>query len=350
MTGIREVAQHLNLAISTVSRALNDRPGVSAETKQRVFEVAELLGYRPNQSGRSLRQGMTGHVAFLLPTTSDMLLEGTTFVAVLDGLRLFLAEHGLNLLVFLYGSEGDELSEVRNVVERRLADGVILSGTNQIDRRIEYLAKSGLPFVCFGRSQSGGEHAWVDFDVEAVARTAVERFSSRGHRRVAVAVPHPERNFGRLFEAAFQQLGHEAGLQIDEALLMHGRGGEEGGAELADRLLAMQDRPSGVILLDHKMAMGLYGRTRDSDLRPGRELAVVGFLETAASRYLEPRLTAFSVDLHGIGRQLGEALLAQMHSVQESSSRQLIQELWPMELVEGDSDPAYSGDIPSPER
>src|SRR3954451_25121041 len=91
LSSIRELARHLNVSIGTVSRALNGRSDVSAETRRRVLEAARKLNYAPNQSGRSLRQGTTNMIAFLLETAKGMPLADTIFMTVLDGLRTALA-------------------------------------------------------------------------------------------------------------------------------------------------------------------------------------------------------------------------------------------------------------------
>src|SRR5207249_4219478 len=86
LSSIRDLARHLNISIGTVSRALNGRADVNAETRRRVLEAARSLNYAPNQSGRSLRQGTTNMVAFILETSRKMPLADTIFMSVLDGM------------------------------------------------------------------------------------------------------------------------------------------------------------------------------------------------------------------------------------------------------------------------
>src|SRR5271155_5245930 len=100
LTGIRDLARHLDISIGTVSRALNDRADVNPLTRQRVREAATKLGYSPNQSGRSLRRGRTDLVAMIVPSGSDNTLINTVFLSVLDGLKRRLGEHRLDLAIF----------------------------------------------------------------------------------------------------------------------------------------------------------------------------------------------------------------------------------------------------------
>ena len=106
--GIRQLAAHLDVSIGTVSRALNGRLDVNPETRQRVLEAAETLGYVANQSGRSLRQGTTNAVGFVMETGADTTAHGDTFfMLVFDGMQGVFRQHALDLVVMLCSSEDD---------------------------------------------------------------------------------------------------------------------------------------------------------------------------------------------------------------------------------------------------
>ena len=154
--GIRALAGHLGLSIGTVSRALNGRRYVDAETRKRVLEAAATLGYEPNQSGRSLRQGATGMVAMMVPVSGKVAVADTIFMIVMEGLRVAIAETGLELMVLFDDPNDPDFAYLRQVTERRLVDGLIIADTQRIDRRIDYLLGKEMPFAAFGRSSSPG--------------------------------------------------------------------------------------------------------------------------------------------------------------------------------------------------
>src|SRR5258707_10831987 len=100
---IRDLARRLDISIGTVSRALNGKSDVNPETRKRVLAAAKALGYVANQSGRSLRQGVTNTVGFMIDTDSEMSAHGDTFfMAVFDGVQSVLARHQLDLAVLLH--------------------------------------------------------------------------------------------------------------------------------------------------------------------------------------------------------------------------------------------------------
>lgn len=334
---IRDLARHLDVSIGTVSRALNGKSDVNAETRRRVLEAADTLGYSPNQSGRSLRQGTTGMVALMLPTTRAMPLADTIFMQVLEGLRAFLGERSLDLMVLLCGPEENAYAYLRRVVARRIADGLIIADTQRIDPRIDFLLESRIPFVAFGRSTSGGSHPWIDLDFEYVAEFAIDRFVATGHRRIAVATTADEINYGYVFADAYRSALTRRGMPVDPDLVLPVENSEAGGYALGQRILAMADRPTAVVLVNGVMATGLYRLLVERGLEPGRDLSIISFLEERGL-LLSPKVTCFRSDVPGLGARLGEALLATMPAHAAHPEAPVIQELWPLQLVPGESD------------
>jgi DNA-binding LacI/PurR family transcriptional regulator len=241
--GIRELARHLNISIGTVSRALNGKSDVNHETRARVFEAAARLGYAPTQSGRSLRRGATGMIGMMIPTSDKTALGDTIFMSVVDGLRGFLSARNLDLVLLLCGPEEDAFAYTKRVVERRIVDGLIIADTQRVDPRIDYLIERKIPFVTFGRSTSGGAQPWVDLDFEAMADDAVRRLVDLGHRRIAMARPASEINYGYISAEAFSEaIARRAGGS--EGLLMRAETNEAGGYELGKTLLKTSPRPT----------------------------------------------------------------------------------------------------------
>ena len=335
---IHDLARHLNVSIGTVSRALNGRRDVSAETRRRVMEAADALGYTPNQSGRSLRQGATGIVGFMIATNPERTTKGEAFfMAVLEGLQPYLAERGLDVVVLLCSANQDPLAYLRRVVERRLADGMIIAETQRVDPRIEYLHKRRIPFVAFGRSLSGGAHPWVDLDFEGVAEQAIERLVRGGHRRIAVATASSEINYGYLFVDACRAILERHGIMLSDELVLREALTEAGGFRVGERMLALADRPTALLLVDNKMATGLYHKFHEAGVMPGRDVSVIGFDESPQARYLSPSLTCFRASLADLGRQLGETLFDAIGNKSAGGGRPQ-QTVWPMELLVGESD------------
>ncbi|AWN16225.1 putative HTH transcriptional regulator [Salinisphaera sp. LB1] len=336
---IKMLAKELGISIGTVSRALNGRPDVNAETRERVLKAADRLGYAPNQSGRSLRQGTTNAIGFMIQTGREAMGESDSFfMPLFNSVQTVLEEQGMDLIVLTCSTHQDPEAYLRRVVSRHIVDGLILSATLRVDPRITLLEKRNIPFVTLGRSESGRDHPWIDLDFEHFARSSVARLAELGHRRIAIAAPASDLNLGFVFVDTYRQALAEHGLAFDPRLVLRGIPTEEGGLEIGKAFLALEARPDAIILVNEVLALGFYRVLQDAGLMPGRDVAVIGFKESPQTRFLTPSLTAFRMSLHELGTELARTLLATMPAYMNAFPDQPRQRLWPMQMVHGESE------------
>ena len=336
--GIKRLARHLDMSISTVSRALNGAPDASEATQKRVRAAAEELGYVPNQSGRSLRRGITGAIGFVMQTGPEVIGQGDTFfISVLEGVQTVLARHHLDLVALLCPTNEDPDKYLRRMVSRAFVDGVIISNTRRVDPRIDFLASRRVPFVTFGRSLTDAGQPWLDIDFEAMAKTSMDRLVAKGHRRIAITMPHADLNFTYVFLAHARAALAAHGIELDPTLVLRSFPDEGGGYDLAGRLVALDDRPTAVVVLNEPLLPGLYRGLTEHNYLPGRDIAVIS-RDGPQSKFLSPTLTRFSQSLGDLGTALGEALLASMPRYADRYPTGLVRKVWPEQLVEGESD------------
>lgn len=339
MKGIKQLARHLDISIGTVSRALNGKPDVNPETRKRVLEAAEAFGYAPNQSGRSLRQGTTNAVGFMIELSADANASSDDFfMGVFDGVQTVLSRHKLDLVVFPCPADQQPVEYLQRIVGRRLVDAMIISATLRTDARIEFLKKAGIPFIALGRSESGDDLRWIDLDFEGVASRSVDRLVSRGHRRIAIAIPADDINLGHVFHDAYRQALARHGIAYDPALVYRQERIVEGGHVLASRIAATKNPPTAIMLSTEVLAPSLYKGLEDHGMAPGRDIAVVGFRDNPRARYLTPSLTCHSFSLNALGEAVAETLLAGMPAYAKYYPGQATNKIWPLELVPGESD------------
>jgi DNA-binding LacI/PurR family transcriptional regulator len=336
---IRDLARHLNVSISTISRALSGRSGVGAETRERVLAAAAKFNYSPNQSGRNLRKGRTHAIAFMLqPHPGDHQYGEPIFMPFLKGLQIGLAKHNYELIAVL-GDPGDDLDRLRRIVESRWADAIVLAWTQRKDPRIEYLTKVGFPFATFGRSESGGKtYPSIDFDFVRAGRDSIARLSNLGHRRVAIVTPSPKISFAHLFRQGYRDAVKQYGMVADPGLIVTGEVNEQGGYEATLEVMQRKDRPTAIVYNNDAMALGGCRALSDLSLRPGRDVGVIVVVSTAFSRYLSPALTGFAIKLEPVGERLAEMLMQAMPGRAGSERGQILREVWPLELTARESD------------
>jgi len=336
MKGIRQLADHLDISIGTVSRALNGKADVNPQTRQRVLEAAEKLGYVANQSGRSLRKGSTGVIGFMMQTGPEITGQGDTFfMSVFDGVQTVLARHSLDLVALLCSSSEDPDAYLQRTVARGFADAIILSATRRNDARFELLDRHKIPFISLGRSLTDVGQPWIDLDFEGMADAAMERLVRAGHREIGVIWPHGDLNLGYLFVERCRRVLDAHGILLSEENIFRAKPSEAGGYAVAKEIAARPTRPSAIALVNETLVTGLYKGLEEAGIRPGKDIAIVG-RHSPHTQFLSPMLTGFSLSLHDLGIQLAETLLSVMPSYSHAYHT-AHRTVWPMDLVEGES-------------
>lgn len=347
MRGISKLAQELGLSTGTVSRALNKMPGVHPDTRRRVLDAAQRIGYEPNQAARTLALGQTKSVGFMIDLDPDIAATGDNFfMGVFDGMQSILSPKGFDLLVLPCPSREDRYANLERMVARRVVDAMVISGIDQNDPRIDLLQSANVPFVALGRTESEIPFSWVDLDFEGVADEAVDRLVAQGHRQIAVTVPFGELNFGVLFRNAYRKALARHKIPFDPALVFQTGFGEEDGYDLVDGLINNPDPVTAIVLIFEVVAIGIYRRLDELGLQPGRDFAIIGLRDEAVIRSLRPPLTRFELSLSRVGIAVADAILAQL--APEKGQKTTSQVKVPLTLMPGESDVSNRAERPKP--
>lgn len=326
---LKTLARQLDLSVTTVSRALKDGPEVRPETIARVKAAAAAIGYRPDPHAVSLRTGRTGVVAILFwePQVDDV--GDSSVAAIVEGVcrRLEGTANTAMVQLLLPGMEG--LDRVSRIVEGRLADGIILSGTTPQDERVRYMLEKRFPFVTFGRTELFTPHPWYDIDNELAAWQATQHLAGAGHRRIAAIDPPRHLTFAQHRQLGYRRALAEAGLRFDPALVVHGRLGAAESRAAVRRLMALRLPPTAIVCATGTVALGVLAGLRDLGLEAGRDVAVVSRDGTRLADYLNPPLPTCFASLSDTGWQLCDFLLRAI----EGAPPEELQQLVPTRLV-----------------
>lgn len=270
---LKMLSESLGLSQTTVSRALNGYSDVSENTRQRVVEAAQQLGYQPNSQARQLATGRANAIGIVYPfSASD--IGDIRFGEVVSGMTERLAEHDLDLLI--HSSRPDvELDTYRRLIDGRRVDAMVVARTRVDDPRIGLLQERNFPFVAYGRTQSTLPYAWFDFDNEAGGRLAVERLLQLGHRRIALIHAPLELNFAMQRHAGFVGALRAAGIEPEPALIVEAPINRVGGYEAVGRLLALPEPPTAVLIDNNVAGVGALRALGDAGWKPGQGMSLI---------------------------------------------------------------------------
>lgn len=335
---LKQLAESLDVSITTVSRALAGHEQIALKTRQRVLKAAEEFGYVPNGAARALVSGRSNFVGLVLPIRGPHLVDSFLGEFV-TGLGEGLVSRGNDLMLATVPEGADELQVLSHLVESGRADGVVLTRIAEADRRVAYLAERRFPFITHGRLvNSRIAHNWLDTDGAHAFGAAFDLLYGLGHRRFGLVTISDDMTFRHLREAglttAIERRGDPGvGLQIERAP----RFDKAARAEGIHRLLTDAKRPTAIIGLFDELALGVMEAAAGLGLDVPRDLSVIGFDNAPAANYAPPGLTTFDALVRKAARETGEMLVDVIRNPGEGPVSRLIR---PELIARGSHGPA----------
>ncbi|KUO15569.1 LacI family DNA-binding transcriptional regulator [Streptomyces dysideae] len=304
-----DVAERAGVSKATVSKVLNGRQDLSVrpETRRRVHEAAEALGYRPHSGARALAGASTHALALLVPA-----LNNPTYVTIARGAYQRARELGyLSLLAEDFdGQEADE--SFNDLVQEGRVDGLLIASARPSHPLLDALSRSPVPHVFLNRSVEGSGRN-VTMDVARSSVTALDHLHSLGHRAVGHIAGPPGITPSEVRKEAFLRHAEELGLSA--APVASGDFTEDGGVACALELLRPADggtRPPVTALYTSSLAqaIGAMAAVRHLGLRIPEDVSVVGNDDLPVVAHLSPPLTTVAMPLYELGAAAVEALVA----------------------------------------
>lgn len=300
------VATVAGVSRQTVSNVINAPDRVASVTLGRVRTAIEELGYRPNRVARSLRVRASHQIGFcvspLPPGTLNPVLD-----RFLHAITTAAAERGFHVLLFTAPTGSAGLDRYAELLAQQAVDGFVLTDTVVGDTRQGWLHERGVPFVAFGRTwRHEDEGAWVDVDGAAGVARAVEHVHGLGHRRIAIIGWPAGSGVGDDRLAGYERACLELGVTPQ---IVRDVGGIERGPALAARLLDADDPPTALICVSDQEALGALRALAERGMRPGHDVAVVGYDDTPAAALPGIDLTSIAQPVEEIGQVVMDMLL-----------------------------------------
>lgn len=311
---IHDVAARAGVSVATVSRVLNRKTPVRAETSRRVLEAARALRYVPNVAARSLSIRRSHTIGIVLPE-----VHGDFFSEVIRGIDLAARKAGYHILVSGSHSSREEMLEVLEAMHGRV-DGLVVMSPDIAVSAIREQLPDRLPLVLLNSTADG--HSAITIDNYSGANAMVRHLGELGHTRVAF-IKGPERNADaaerlRGYRQGMRQIGGGTPVELEFA----GEFSEESGFAAATSILALDQRPTAIFAANDAMAVGALSAIAGSGLAVPADISVVGFDDIPIARYLAPPLTTVKVNIAELGRRAFEAVIESVERGAQGAPRQ----------------------------
>ena len=310
---IADVADRAGVSPALVSFAFNDRPGVSADTRERILTAAKELRWRPSASARALTQARTRAIGWVLSRRADQLEVDSFFVRFLSGVERTLAPADYAMLLQLVPATdaAGALGAYERLSHAGRVDGFLLTDPELGDPRFGLLADAAIPVVIAGRPAGDAPFPWLETEHDRGIGLAMEHLTGLGHHRIAFlggpkGYEHVQRRMARWREAL-----PAAGLASDVAFA------EPDLSVAAARVL--EHEPTAVVCTSDTLAITLIAVARERGLAVPDDLSVVGFDDSLLASLSSPALTSVRVDYTEFGAAVTSALLAEIDGAQAPS-------------------------------
>lgn len=325
---IKDVARVAGVSAATVSRVLNHPETVAEPTRQAVLEATRRTGYRINLAARNLRRRRTGSIVVLVPN-----LGNPFFSAILAGIEMTFARHGLNVVVFDTQQPDVPPELVLEYLHNSRSDGIIsLDGGIPETLLKNSGARSSLPPIIFACEwDANGDYPSVRADNFEGARMAVRHLAALGHRKIGHLQGPPGNVLTEARRAGMTAAICELGLELRREWFLGGSFALESGARAAIEWIDLKERPSALFCASDQIAFGLISELHRNGVYVPRDLSVIGFDDIdIASRFIPP-LTTIRQPRTQLGAAAAELLLDHIEGRRDTGEP--VREILPVELV-----------------
>jgi LacI family transcriptional regulator len=320
---LKQIAKELNVSVSTVSKALNDSPEISDQTKIRIKEYAKLKNYKPNVIGLNLKNRKTKTIGVIIPN-----ILNSFFAKVFSGIEKVADEKGYNVIMCISNESLDKEAHTLEMLSNGTIDGFVLSVSEEAQKLNDYshfasIINDGTPIVMFDRIADGIDCDKVVVDDFNSAVNATQRLIDLGCKNIALFSSVDNLSVGKLRAEGYLKALKDNNISLNEGIILRTDSEED----LNNRIQEISDSNSidAVFALEESDSVAAlkYG------LKKGRkipeELSIIGFADgILASRRLSPSLT--TVSQHGveIGEVAARLLLDRLESEEENKPYQTV--------------------------
>ncbi len=303
-----EVAKALGISTMTVSRALNNRPNVDAETKERVRETAKQLGYIPNHIAKSLVLKRTNTIGVVVPEITH-----SFFPEVVRGIEEVSHKSGYQIILSHSAENALREKEAIQTLASKQVDGILIS-TAQTVKDFQFYAQvmqMGLPLVFYDRCVKGIGASCVSIDDEDSAALITEHLLQHGYYPIAHLSGPSAVLIGEARLQGFRKAHEKYNKTVLEELIVEAGFHEEGGFRAMKTILDRFDKnlPRAVVAVNDPAAFGAMKAIKEKGLRIPEDIAIVGFSDDIRAELMQTPLTTIRQNAYEVGKKAAKKLI-----------------------------------------
>lgn len=310
---IYDIAKHLNISATTVSRGLKDHPTINKNTRKKIFEAAKHLGYRSNTFASSLRSKKTFTLGVIVPRLNSYFMS-----SALAGMEDAASRENYNLIISQSLENAEkEVANAHTMFNKRV-DGLLASlayDTENIDHFAPFF-KKGIPVVFFDRIYPHRDSTSIVIDNYKAAYDVTKHLIDQGCRRIMHLGGNMLRNVYADRLKGYKQALRDHSISFDEKKLLYiSRLSEEAGTKAAEHILKMTAKPDAVFSANDTAAVYCMMKLKEAGIRIPTDIAFAGFNNDPVSKIIEPNLTTINYSGYAVGETAVNTLINHLNGV-----------------------------------
>jgi len=301
---ISDVARLAGVSTATVSHTINNTRYVSSNTKEKVYQAINQLGYTPDASARSFRTGKRKTIGFIVPDISNRF-----FGTIIESAENYLSDKGYHLIIANTKENMDREETNLRLLTAGLVDGLLIASTMDDFHRLDALIPAGFPVVLVDRTFETRKYSSVTSSSFQSIYRSVCRLAAHGKRRIGIIGGLPRLSTTKERVAAYRAAAADCGLTLDEALIRYGNSMEDSAPPCLDQLL--DQGCDAILVCQGLMAAVTIAYLRKKGIRPRQNLEVVSFVDydTRAYGFYYEQMDRIVQPVEELGRIAGEQIL-----------------------------------------
>lgn len=315
---IYDVAREANVSMATVSRVVNGNPNVKPTTRKKVLATIEELGYRPNAVARGLASKRTTTVGAIIPDISSIF-----FAELARGIEDIATMYNYNIILSNSDENKDKELQLINTMYEKQVDGILFMGGNITDEHVQQFSSASVPVVLAATYDQTDQMPSVNIDYEVAAYEATKSLIKEDKIQPAFVSGELDAMINQLKYDGYLRALKEAGIEVDEELVVVGEYSYQAGITAIQTLLEQNNKPSSVFAASDEMALGVIHGAQDMGYRVPDDVEVFGFDNTRLSQMVRPTLSTVVQPMYDIGA-VAMRLLTKFMNKEDVEERKVI--------------------------
>jgi LacI family transcriptional regulator len=323
---IKDIANLSGVSKSTVSRVINKKKYVSKNSKERVLNIINELGYIPDGVARSLKTKETYTIGLIIPDIINPFYSETAKI-----IEKNLRKLGYSLIICNTENRHDLQNRYIDILKQKNVDGIIFGSVRINDSNINNLLAQGLPYITYHRKIGDKNSNYVISDDITGIKTAVKHLVDLGHKNIAYISGPTEFSTGSNRLKGFIEARNIFNLNKNNELIKEGGYSEYQSWQVTKEIINLDPRPSAIIAANDLMAISALDCVLYHGLFVPKDISLIGYDNINLASHARIQLTTISVDKKNMAKETANSLIKKI--INKKSDSKLIQIMLNTKLI-----------------